>query len=140
MKKLIGLSLSFCIKDICENRIPIESVEAIVPNLVISENNTLEDVFNRYKEVYWKDYPEKAWEAINRIKLLPRHPNGVNIAQGHWMAAEDYDTSLVLNYVQSGDPDYVFGVTPAPQDQELNNHLKMRCEQAWEYCSQAVTT
>jgi hypothetical protein len=93
--KFIGLSLSLCVNDICEGRVPLDCVEGIVPGFVIGSENTLEDVFDRYKDVYWSQYPDKAKEVLWALTLLTKHADGVNIAAGHWVRAEDYSPDLV---------------------------------------------
>lgn len=121
MKKLIGLSLSFCIKDICERKISIEAVAGIVPNFDW-KSTTLEAVHERYSQVYWKNYPERSWEVLKQIKLLDRHPSDVNIADGHWILEENYSPQISLGYQE--------GTSIAYQDQNIGAKLKMQTEQA----------
>lgn len=120
-EKYIGLSLSFTIKDICENRVPMDAIEAIVPNFVIDESNTLDDVFERYSESYWSKYKDRAREVLNSVKLLPRHPGGVNIAAGHYILASKYSPSLTLNYDHEN-------YHVLPQDQDIGDAYKLRWE------------
>lgn len=123
MKKLIGLSVSFCVKDICQGKIPLEAVQGIVPGFSFDNK---EAVFERYKDIYWRAFPEQARRVLDALTIMPPHVGGQNIAAGYWMKAEDYRPDMPLNY----DHARHIGL---PQDQYLSNELKMNTEEAASY-------
>lgn len=93
-KKLVGMSLSFGVKDICEGKVLLEDVVGIVPAMHLNVQNTLEDVFERYSEIYWSEYVDKAREVLfgeNAVKILERgHGHRFNISNGCWVTEEWY--------------------------------------------------
>ena len=101
--KLIGLSLSFCIKNICEDLIDVDEVAGIVPAFAITPDNDIKKVWERYCKSYWSGYPNLAWDAIHAVKIMPQHPTPVNIAAGHWMLESDYSTQMQLAYDHDSD-------------------------------------
>lgn len=66
MSKLIGLSVSFCIRDICEGNVALKDVSYIIPgfNLVQSP----EQIFDNYKDIYWRKNPN-ALEILKKVTL-----------------------------------------------------------------------
>lgn len=58
--KLAGMSLSFCVKDICEGKIPIERVELLVTSTRCLDSVDFATVIASYQRVYWRKYPERA--------------------------------------------------------------------------------
>jgi len=69
--KMIGLSVSFCIKDIVEGRMRIEDVQKIIGGITARTPECIEEVISQYKKSYWLEYPDKA-EAIFRRLLAER--------------------------------------------------------------------
>ncbi|WP_046866820.1 hypothetical protein, partial [Microvirga massiliensis] len=55
--RLIGLSLSFCIKDIILGQVQLETVEKIVTGTRAVTEADWEEIANRYAQVYWKANP-----------------------------------------------------------------------------------
>lgn len=92
--KYIGLSVSLCIKDIAQGTIPQQDVAFIIPGFDTTKT-TKEEIFNNYKDLYWKDHKEKAWEILNTIQLYP-HVQKPNISAGHWIKCEDYYPDMDL--------------------------------------------
>ena len=89
---MIGYSLSFCVKDICEDRVNISDVEKIVASTMADTEGDWYKLLGDYCESYWREYPTKAravvaeLRAANKIKQ-PRldNPNYFRyITAGHW--------------------------------------------------------
>ncbi len=66
MSKLIGLSVSFCIRDICEGNVALEDVSYIIPGFNVVQNP--EQIFNNYKDIYWRKNPN-ALEILRKVTL-----------------------------------------------------------------------
>jgi hypothetical protein len=96
MLKLVGLSVSFCVQDIAEGRVPRDAVEFVIPGFDFTKTSR-DELFVTYSHVYWDDYPEKARDVFEKIDLRPHGvPGGQNIAFGHWMRLEDYRPDMDL--------------------------------------------
>jgi hypothetical protein len=63
--KLIGLSLSICIKDIIEGRRSKDEVHYIVSDTSFRNETEFQEVLDTYKKSYWRRSPEVA-ESIAR--------------------------------------------------------------------------
>jgi len=63
--KLVGLSLSFCIRDILAGRVKAEDVECIITATACSN---IYDIIDDYSQDYWAGY-EKS-DIINLLKQL----------------------------------------------------------------------
>lgn len=116
MKRLIGLSVSFCIQDICEGRIPLEEVAFIIPRFQLEGPEHLQKVWERYCQVYWKKFPEKARQVLDQVEIR-NHPSPKNISAGTWMLASDYHEDLDLFYSEdlkhrTEDIPTLLGLTP----------------------------
>ena len=61
----IGYSLSFCVKDIVEGKIPLDEVNKLVTSTAIDSSEIMDQVMEQYKSIYWSDFPEEA-ERIAR--------------------------------------------------------------------------
>ena len=91
--KLIGLSLSFCVKDIMNGKVNIDKVKHIRSNC--RNDADWNDVISHYKGIYWKDFDAESLDLVLRqIKPIvsferKRGNIGHNIASGHWMT-EDF--------------------------------------------------
>ncbi|HQA79261.1 MAG TPA: hypothetical protein PLV96_00515 [Methanoregulaceae archaeon] len=59
-KKLIGLSLSFCVRDIIKSGISIDDVECIIAGTNIKVDGDLDKVIELYREASWTDFPDEA--------------------------------------------------------------------------------
>ena len=138
--KFIGLSLSFCIKDICEGKVPLEAVAGIVPGFALNaaDHVAVNELLIRYLPIYWYKYPEKASETLNQLldsgRILPPHAGGQNIAHGYWMRAEDYLPSMRLNYDHSLENSNDGELA----DKMLNNHLKMYADSVAKLLNEAA--
>ena len=101
MTKLVGLSVSFCVQDIVEGRVPLDDVAFVIPGFDITKTSR-DEVFAIYSQVYWDDYPDQARAVFSRLELRPHGNSGQNITFGRWMRLEDYRPDMDL---QRGEAD-----------------------------------
>jgi hypothetical protein len=88
---MIGLSVSFCIKDIAMGKVSIDDVERIEAGTHAETDADWEEVIKAYRELYWQEFPDAA-EAILRDlfaqgKIEQPRLHGApirNIGGGHW--------------------------------------------------------
>ena len=88
-KKYVGLSLSFCIKNILDGDVKIEDVFCIVTNTGFS---SIDGVIENYCKDYWRDYPkdkvkellEKLWPIIYQPRLVEEDSMCL-VAHGWWL-------------------------------------------------------
>jgi hypothetical protein len=93
MSKLIGLSVSFGIRDICEGKVKIEDVAYIVPGFTVVQ--TPEEIHKRYLRIYWEKYPN-ALEVLKQVKLiyishLELLKCGIAFANNPWISEEEFN-------------------------------------------------
>ena len=90
-KKYIGLSMSFCIRDILDGKVKIEDVVCIVANTAFS---SIELLIENYSVDYWHAYAkddiqallEKLWPTIYQPRMV--YPDSMfSIAHGYWFDA-----------------------------------------------------
>lgn len=98
--KYVGLSVSFCVKNICQGHVAIKDVVGIVPGMVLNDNNTIWDVYDRYKDIYWKNYAELARSVLEQVEILDHPGHRPNVSNGVWLKAEDYNQTLDLQNVR----------------------------------------
>lgn len=67
MKKL-GLSLSFCIRDIAEGRVDINDVHHIITACSPEREEHITFILEAYSASYWKNCKEKALEVFNTLR------------------------------------------------------------------------
>ena len=100
-KKYIGLSVSFCVMDIADGKVPFDEVACILAGTRIKKpNEDLSKVIKEYSETYWKEDPHKyvrvfveLWQKD--LIIQPRLDDiTVSIHGGHW-----------LIYTQTHDPE-----------------------------------
>lgn len=96
MKRLVGLSVSFCVKAICEGTVALEDVAFIVPGMVLNDENTIWNVYDRYVQTYWSKYPEQARRVLEQVEIRVHPGERPNIGAGCWMLAADYSPDLDL--------------------------------------------
>jgi hypothetical protein len=89
---LIGLSLSFCIRDIAAGDVDVSNVELIVAGTACRTAEQWRDVLERYERSYWVGYPHASLLAAYLIETgkvtQPRvegFAGGHNISGGHWV-------------------------------------------------------
>jgi hypothetical protein len=91
---MIGLSLSFCVKDIIEGRVALESVEKIITGTFFTDRESFHDGMKHapgYCHTYWRKHPERAhqiamqlWDSGKIDQPRTRGEPRPNIHQGHW--------------------------------------------------------
>ena len=65
---MIGLSLSFCVKDIIEGKVALESVEKIITGTHYTDRETFHTGMQQsYCHTYWKKDPEKAHQIAMQL-------------------------------------------------------------------------
>lgn len=93
----IGLSLSFCIKNIMQGEVREEEVGEIIAGTKAEKPEDWPAIIKSYRESYWYKYPEEAealfWRLLAAGKI--RQPrvekddwSGHNIVKGHWITAD----------------------------------------------------
>lgn len=101
-KRYLGLSLSFCVKDILEYRIDINNIAAIVTSTAFLE---MEDAL-RYYGIYWRALgsPEvirkvlaKIWPLVFQPRLANEHHPGHSIVHGHWVDLSTGETTFKVS-------------------------------------------
>lgn len=91
-KKLIGRSLSFCVKDIIEGKVAFGDVEKITAGTHFTDRDMFyTGMKHGYCMTYWRKNPEYAlhlamalWDAGMIDQPRRRGEEAPNIAQGHW--------------------------------------------------------
>jgi hypothetical protein len=93
---MIGLSLSFCVKDIIEGRVDEQDCTLIIA----ATNSTLRNepgkgvdyIINHYRDIYWKENPDKGAQIARRLfaegRVFEAREFGgepPDIADGHWL-------------------------------------------------------
>ena len=89
---MIGLSLSFCIKDIIEGRVELEKVEKIITGTFFTDRDMFHTgMKHSYCPTYWRKDPERAlqiamdlWDAGKLDQPRRRGEDPPNIHDGHW--------------------------------------------------------
>jgi hypothetical protein len=107
MSKLIGLSLSLCIKDIITGKVDVASVEKIIANTRAQSDEDWETVMQSYCSIYWKADPERARAIATQLRAEGRieqprvadRAYGHTTAGGHWITPDE--TPPVVGYTQS---------------------------------------
>jgi hypothetical protein len=92
MARKIGFSLSFCIKDIVEEKVNIEDVHHIVTGCSPCSEQDVEDIVLQYEQVYWRKYAKEARETLNELRRMRKimwcsafNKSPVNIGSFHWV-------------------------------------------------------
>lgn len=100
---MIGLSLSFCVKDIVLGKVALADVEFIVAGTCAGSAEEWQELLNQYSKTYWDDFPERAREValhlINDGRVIqPRLENGSapRIGRGVWV-----ENPLEVEYFQA---------------------------------------
>lgn len=90
--KMIGLSLSFCVKDIIEGRVDLESVDKIITGTFFTDRDSFNDGMKYgYCRTYWRKHPDRAheiamqlWDAGKLDQPRARGETPPDIHNGHW--------------------------------------------------------
>ena len=86
----IGLSVSFCCRDIAKNKAREEFVEKIIAGTMCDNREIFETVLEQYLETYWKDCPEAAniarrfWDKGLIDQPRTRGEDAPLLVRGHW--------------------------------------------------------
>lgn len=101
MSKKIGLSLSFCVRDIAEGKIPLSDVEKIISSTKAENERDWAEVAKRYLQVYWRDNPQECHKIFKTLlqegKIVqPRleGKQGPNISEGHWKDSQGIENTI----------------------------------------------
>jgi len=91
MSKKVGLSLSFCVKDIVNGRVKLEEVSHIVTACKFANSEDLQVIIDIYKGVYWEGKEDEGERVAKYLfekgKLLSPRACGMpypDIVNGHW--------------------------------------------------------
>lgn len=90
---MIGLSLSFCVKDIIEGRVELEQVEKISTGTAFRTRALFHmGMMLDYCRIYWRHDPERAhqiamdlWDAGKIDQPRCRGEDPLPIHDGHWL-------------------------------------------------------
>ena len=91
----IGLSLSFCVRDIIKGKVDADEVLCIVANTMVSNDVDFFKVVETYSNVYWVDDPYEGKKVAMRFwreglivqpRLRGKHCHYVG--DGHWLEVE----------------------------------------------------
>jgi hypothetical protein len=88
----IGLSLSFCIRDIIEGRVNEEDVICIISNTKITNMDEFDSCCDMYCKVYWLSNQRRAlylamkyWQQGRIIQPRTFSNNIHYVSDGHWI-------------------------------------------------------
>lgn len=93
MSEKIGLSLSFCVREIAEGAVALKDVVKITTGTVCVTDEDWKKVIATYREVYWANNPDEC-ERIAWILILSgridqsrvRGEEAPSICDGYWAA------------------------------------------------------
>jgi len=75
MTVFIGFSLSFCIKDILEEKVSADQVLAIISSTKIETSESANRVFDQYMKSYWSKWnPETVRPLFDKMLRRTVHP------------------------------------------------------------------
>ncbi len=86
----IGLSVSFCFRDIARGDVKEEDVKGIIAGTRCATREIFETVLEQYLESYWRDYPEAAniarrfWDKGLIDQPRVRGEDAPLLVRGHW--------------------------------------------------------
>jgi len=94
MSKKIGLSLSFCILDVIDGKVPFADIEKIIAGTHFTDRDHFHTGMKEgYCRTYWRKNPEYAlhlamalWDAGMLDQPRRRREEAPNIADGHWQS------------------------------------------------------
>lgn len=92
---MIGLSLSFCVRDIANGVVNIDDVEKIITGTKCATEDDWSFLTDEYNNSYWQDIKESAFEVLSYLrkddKIYQPKLNGEippNISNGIWVEDE----------------------------------------------------
>ncbi len=95
---MIGLSISFCIRDIVNGVVPLTNVEKIIGGTAVSGEAEVDDLIRRYCQAYWRKCPKKAEQVFRQLlaegkieqpRLVNRNHFPMLHNLVHWVERED---------------------------------------------------
>jgi len=63
----VGLSLSFCVRDIAEGRVSLNEVEKIITGTKATTGAEWRDVFDKYQQFYWYNKPAECLHIARQL-------------------------------------------------------------------------
>jgi len=89
--RLIGTSLSFCVKDIARGKVGIGDVWKIVAGTYVTDGDW-EEVLESYAQIYWYDFPDEAVAIARRLITTGRieQPRVINGDTRHPLVFDDH--------------------------------------------------
>lgn len=92
----IGLSLSFCVKDMIDGKVNPDEVWCLITGTQATDGQAWNDLMESYTHFYWKSDPEKAEEIVAKFRseyrILQPRTFGMqmpNVSEGHWIDFPD---------------------------------------------------
>jgi len=95
---MIGLSVSFCVRDIVEGRMPVADVEKIIGGTRALNDADWDEVISRYQRVFWREFPLRAAVVLRGLiaagKVVQPRCNRRGsqavpcLGRGHWVKDE----------------------------------------------------
>ena len=64
---MIGKSLSYCIKEICEGRVDFVDVDGIITGTCARTEEDFKSLLESYSSSYWRKFPEKAIKIARNL-------------------------------------------------------------------------
>ncbi len=95
---MIGLSVSFCIRDIVNGTVPLANVEKIIGSIAVRTELEVADLIKSYCQVYWRECSQEAEKVFRQLLAegkieQPRLDNSDHFPMLHnhihWVESED---------------------------------------------------
>jgi hypothetical protein len=64
---MIGLSVSFCVRDIVAGKVPLADVEKIIAGTNAPTLEVWEGVVKHYRDVYWRNNPDECERVFRQL-------------------------------------------------------------------------
>ena len=64
---MIGLSVSFCVRDIVAGKMALEQVEKIVAGTACPDDEAWERVIKAYRDSYWRESPDQCEQILRQL-------------------------------------------------------------------------
>jgi len=94
---LVGLSLSYCIKDIIDGKVKEEEVIKIITRTMAFDEGDWKNIIEHYQHKLWESNPKKAEEIFRRFleagKIEQPRTTGKethSLIDGHWLIKKFY--------------------------------------------------
>lgn len=97
----IGLSLSFCIKDILDGKVREDEVLAIITGTNAQNAVEREKLLNGYCETYWRGQEKEALMVVDRLngRIMQPRRFGIEVPatyRGHWIEFNNDQSGVML--------------------------------------------